>query len=1556
MNGVMNQDTFLEYKEKLINLVNKINDGNDVLDEYYKTLNNLLSYDLGRIFPNKWQGLTIVSDENHITDFSKTNATINFNYMDINGYADFRNCKIINLKSIEGKTFGMTFDRQVYLDNSDIFLSNIFSKSIKDKYDGALLTFDDLVSLDFEQLKELRDKNIVKHLNNDIHYIEFINCLGFTRALELYEYYHDDYEYAESIFKVLYEYKVGNNLQDFDSTFMKVLEVISVNSVAKYLDNILTKSILKKTPYDPDWILINNAPEKYKENHEEIYLRNVNMPDFLRNDWYSKSVNYDDFLEYIDLFKGAPFVYFISRFNKDVINFANQVGYEPLRLILKYHHDVFEYFKDDSIYFFKDYCKDIPTNLNNDSFERWFLKVIKNYIYKHQYLIESYMDINGKKKYILHSNFNSMNINIISSYNTINDFFHHSRYDLVLDDEQHKVLDTFNINNLEKLCNETGILSLDSPRDILKQVYVVLTNRKEKLNANMINYNDFCNSVVEWIEQLMYHGNIYLGNLDKVEGPFRERYPSIFMDKNAPDELKTTFYYCNINSKIIYEYKNYIKYLYDKNLKFVIKGNFEFLMENDIISIEENFLEYYSNRFGNPALLEIFTKYGFVFKRIGFSCLFSLNENMSKEEIDNKIVEYIYIRIIDYRKDGYIVYKDLKDVPEFYNKYPQIFLTEEDIELLNSKYKKSTVKNIEDEFYDYCIDSTFIQQYPILIDILKNKNLQLIMDSRNNYNTSSSDNNFYYSDYDIYYNLISYLGNETYLKALYKYGPYLENAQEYLSDAFFDSKNSLDKGEPLEYYCTAIEDAIVKYCYLGGNYYRHDAPKFLKENHPELFLDENVPDILHYSYYPNLSNDINFDTISIHPEWLPYLKDKRISQVFLRNRKYDKDIITHYFNILGENDGLKLGFRYPDIINKMLHSKESVDLVKRWYDKTGGRFIPNNVVMQAFDISEADKFLANGRKWSKLMSIKEFSYSDETVDALLKLAYAFGIFDNDSKGYNQLYELLTTSPKTISKETYELLKEKEDDSYTFRDVGNALGIKGDKLIDKIYTKKNDSEYELTIEKNVNKDVFSTLNICLTVAINYPVLTGFKAHSLFGRFKLQYDPKFREFLFNNLSTILSNDKYSKNIASIQRNFKNICAINSNRKLTLDMALNYVSTIKYSELDTVNDNVARISSIAGYEQEEFSVLQNIYNYGKQRVYSSIPRIESKTDEFHYEMLRLDDPLALAIGTLTDCCQELGDQAEWCMQHSMTSADGRVFVVKDFEENIISQSWVWRNNNTICFDNIEIPNKVFERYDEEYIAKKVYDVYKQAALEIIEKDKEKYKELLDNKIITEDEYSKFILNKVTVGLGYNDIANVIRDNAKKDTNIVHPLDYKGPVKLTYGPYTNDSKEQYVLESVENGVICGGKNLAIFNDEYKILDEYSLDSKELLNIISFDRLKYDYSEISEYFEENSIPMKAISKTYNCNISDTKVLKSANFVIIYSVNDNIIKLHDIIINDKVEINGKKVDITSIVIEQLSLALKQIINNSKFDTIELDSDAKELFDSAIKIENQIKIK
>ena len=74
-------------------------------------------------------------------------------------------------------------------------------------------------------------------------------------------------------------------------------------------------------------------------------------------------------------------------------------------------------------------------------------------------------------------------------------------------------------------------------------------------------------------------------------------------------------------------------------------------------------------------------------------------------------------------------------------------------------------------------------------------------------------------------------------------------------------------------------------------------------------------------------------------------------------------------------------------------------------------------------------------------------------------------------------------------------------------------------------------------------------------------------------------------------------------------------------------------------------------------------------------------------------------------------------------------------------------------------------------------LYDIYKFAAEELVKKDNDKYKELLDKNIITMDEYNGLKLSKVTVGLGYNDISEVIKNNSKKDTDVMRPLDYKGP-----------------------------------------------------------------------------------------------------------------------------------------------------------------------------------
>ena len=92
--------------------------------------------------------------------------------------------------------------------------------------------------------------------------------------------------------------------------------------------------------------------------------------------------------------------------------------------------------------------------------------------------------------------------------------------------------------------------------------------------------------------------------------------------------------------------------------------------------------------------------------------------------------------------------------------------------------------------------------------------------------------------------------------------------------------------------------------------------------------------------------------------------------------------------------------------------------------------------------------------------------------------------------------------------------------------------------------------------------------------------------------------------------------------IQVAIKDIKIANINRKLTLDLAVSYVQNNKYTDVEIGNESVAEISAIAGYTQEDFDTLQKIYNYGKQRIFSSIPRIENKTDKYNYGQSRLYD----------------------------------------------------------------------------------------------------------------------------------------------------------------------------------------------------------------------------------------------------------------------------------------------------------------------------------------------
>src|SRR5699024_4841585 len=139
-----------------------------------------------------------------------------------------------------------------------------------------------------------------------------------------------------------------------------------------------------------------------------------------------------------------------------------------------------------------------------------------------------------------------------------------------------------------------------------------------------------------------------------------------------------------------------------------------------------------------------------------------------------------------------------------------------------------------------------------------------------------------------------------------------------------------------------------------------------------------------------------------------------------------------------------------------------------------------------------------------------------------------------------------------------------------------------------------------------------------------------------------------------------------------------------------------------------------------------------------------------------------------------------------------------------NIVAQSWVWRNKDVLCFDNIEIPDKAFVRATKEYpelgrsgFSDEVFEIYKQAAHDLIVADEKIYKELLESGKITKAQYDGLRLGKVTVGLGCNDIAESLKQNSIIDKGTIsRPLPFDEPVKLSRGLYISDSTTQCILE----------------------------------------------------------------------------------------------------------------------------------------------------------------
>lgn len=1531
-----------------------------LVEEYLLIQNELLSYDLSSIPYDEWSDVELVSDEKYPIDFTGTNANIDFSLLTFSPYINYKSCNIRNIEKI-GRIIDLEhFDDDVVKNNPKYFIPSSFPDNVKNNIYSNNLSIDDLFSLSNEQFRELQTKKYMNCFNLTTKGL--VDNIGLENAMNLYLKSQEEYETILKIYSMLaLEFEYNISTADFCDDFYKDIRNADISQLKDVFYSYLKKTIFNENKRGR-LLKVEDFPELFVKENQDFFLLDSEVDENLRNRYYTLQLTFDDIIKNYSLFRNIPVSRFCNDYEYD--DFVSIFGEDGLKKVIEEYPEFIKYIYYGNLrYQFTNFVRNNNLVLNNIDGD--FRSQLKEQLIP---FFESYNQIKNKNQLML--------------YNP--DLF-------ILDRKQKLVFDLFGIDNIRRLEEEYNFFEFGKSGDSYNSLgmldliseYFTRTNLKSAFKLAHIDfkdgtlpYDEFLNELAKCLDFMRKDEAFsYDEDYDFIQGKFRSEHPDIFMSLEFPDELRKAFYNNKIDLDFLYNKKEYLKYLYDRNLSNTISCNIKLMLpgfagpNGSVIPTSVSFIDSYASKYGNEKLLNLLSKYGKILDGLTIS---SLKGELEDERlIEEEIKTAIYAKIVKNNVNDKIYYSYLTNCYDFVESYPDIFLDLSSLTSISEEEKK----RLTDAFYTRRMKFEDIRKYPELVDVLKDKNLEVPFSGINDG----------YSVSDLVF--LRVFGNEKFLELCSKYGRYLNGlASEISKDVDFKSID-LNYNDVVN----KIESIITRKCFNGQILYTpDDAPDFLKESYSKLFLSDDAPEELK-KYFYNYGNNypMSFEILSDHKEWLPYLNDKEILTAFLKNRQLSNGI-ENYFTLFGMENGLKLGIRRAETVREMIRTRK-VDLMKDWYDKTGGRFIPDYVVMQNFRFEDADRFLASGANWSNLMRIKNFAKNAESRDAMLKVAYSFGVFDYDQRGYKYTLDLLTGLPKhvgedkgyifeQIDSQINQLINNELDSSIDgslyaeLLDCLNSENVEidlGGDIFSQIYRKNCDGSYTFTLNgQNCRKSMQAIRNI-LEKYRDFPIISPEKAHQLFSGFDLKYDPVFREFLVQNIDEILSSSEYVGLVSKIQRQFNEIKAFNSNRFLTWDLAVSFVQTNKYNNIEIGNERVAEVSAIAGYSQADFNKLQQIYNYGKQRTFSSIPRIENTTDmhgvKYTYEILRLDDPLAMAIGTLTDCCQELNNCAEVCMEHSMVDKNGRIFVIRDEDGNIVAQSWVWRNGDVLCFDNIEIPDKAFTRAKSSHdglgrasFTDDVFEIYKQAGHELMEKDAIAYKKLFDEGKITEEQYESLRLGKITVGLGYNDIADSLRKHAAVDkSHVVGPLRFDPPVKLDRDLYTSDSVVQYVLEERENRKKSLGEMFYLYSDEFieytdSTFNEKLLLTLEKLEMVTKDNPRYLDTSVSSNADSKHL-VSEIVDNYGLNPSKSKIVMNPNLAIIYEDRGDTIKVADLLFNTVIDNDEQHMNIEEKVVMQMRLAFEQIADGKKIDISSLSPKQIEMYEKAMSLTNEIDI-
>lgn len=231
--------------------------------------------------------------------------------------------------------------------------------------------------------------------------------------------------------------------------------------------------------------------------------------------------------------------------------------------------------------------------------------------------------------------------------------------------------------------------------------------------------------------------------------------------------------------------------------------------------------------------------------------------------------------------------------------------------------------------------------------------------------------------------------------------------------------------------------------------------------------------------------------------------------------------------------------------------------------------------------------------------------------------------------------------------------------------------------------------------------------------------------------------------------------------------------------------------------------------------------LLNEARKRKSSTIPKVKGDLGDFTYEMLDLNDPLNIAVGYLSHCCFKIYGMSYSSLIQALKSRYGRIFVVY-YKGSFLTQSWVWRNGDVVCFDSVESGSPVHGAYKDDI---HLVDVYLEAANKIMNISRN-----------TEDELQAIKL--ITVGRSDFVFSKELRD-----------VDGDVPRPLEKDLYLSDSQQQKILAGNMESITYGAVG-ASYKDPRKyptIIRDINKCDLDIIDdsIIKLDSLRYEINNI---------------------------------------------------------------------------------------------------------------